>query len=186
MIRSSGRENLRILDLCCGTGIIGLTIFSYLKDKNVSHVTLADINIFNIDSVKKTIHRNNLESLLDNQIEIFLSDGLKFIPEEKEFDLIISNPPHYDKENHYKDENPLTASSLGLYDPEWKFHKEFYSDCHNFLKDNGEVWFIENSSSVSPEDLLPFIESNSNLQYIDSVDEELDKRFFWMKTRKNN
>ena len=44
-------------------------------------------NMYNTIGFKKTIHRNNLESLLDNQIEIFLSDGLKFIPEEKEFEI---------------------------------------------------------------------------------------------------
>jgi 16S rRNA G1207 methylase RsmC len=95
MIRQRQLSDLSILDICCGVGIIGLTVFSRLnKEGLVKEVAFAAINIFNLHSLAKTL-THHLGSLLGNRIKYWLSDGLKHIPRDQKFDLILSNPPHY-------------------------------------------------------------------------------------------
>ncbi|AHH03160.1 HemK family methylase [Borrelia nietonii YOR] len=83
------KHNLnKILDLCCGSGCIGLTIAHYLKRK----VTLSDISTKALRVSLKNTQRLKLE----NYIEIQHSDLLKYI--DKEFELIIANPPYLNKD----------------------------------------------------------------------------------------
>src|SRR5436309_15971791 len=45
LIKERGLSDLRILDICCGVGIIGLTIFSQLRQgSTLKSVSFADIN----------------------------------------------------------------------------------------------------------------------------------------------
>ncbi|UPA11889.1 peptide chain release factor N(5)-glutamine methyltransferase [Borrelia venezuelensis] len=83
------KHNLnKILDLCCGSGCIGLTIAHYLKCK----VTLSDIS----NKALKVSLKNTQKLKLENYIEIQYSDLLKYI--NKEFELIITNPPYLNKD----------------------------------------------------------------------------------------
>ncbi|QFP42116.1 peptide chain release factor N(5)-glutamine methyltransferase [Borrelia miyamotoi] len=83
------KNNLsKILDLCCGSGCIGLTIAHYSKLK----VTLSDISI----KALKVASKNKQKLKLENYIEIQHSDLLKCI--DKEFELIITNPPYLNKD----------------------------------------------------------------------------------------
>ncbi|BCR21632.1 peptide chain release factor N(5)-glutamine methyltransferase [Borrelia sp. HM] len=83
------KNNLnRILDLCCGSGCIGLTIAHYIKSK----VTLTDISI----KALKVALQNTQKLKLEKYIKIEHSDLLKCI--DKEFDLIITNPPYLTKD----------------------------------------------------------------------------------------
>src|SRR5215813_8395761 len=62
MIRERGLRELRVLDICCGTGIIGLTMFSRLSvDGTVNSVGLSDINIFNLNVVCRALKNNGLD-----------------------------------------------------------------------------------------------------------------------------
>ncbi len=185
MIKERQLKELKILDICCGVGIIGLTIFSILrKEGNVKEAVFADINIFNLNSLYKTLTKNNLDQLLGNKIRCYLSDGLNHIPRDEKFDIIVSNPPHYFAPSFSKEQMFLTPNRLGSYDPGWNFHKSFYGQCHHYLTERGEVWFLENGSAANEKDFLPFIENNEQLKYIRNVGEPLLPRFFWMITQK--
>jgi len=179
MIRERGLKDLRILDVGCGAGIIGMTIFSHLQEI-ITKMGFVDINIFNINSLKRTLEINNLSE--DKRIHYWLSDVLKFIPEEEKFDIIISNPPHF----FTKKFNEMTPRNLGAYDKDWLFHKDFYANCHKYLTDRGEVWFLENGGAASPVDLMPFIINNPRLRYVSTINEPLlNNTFFWMITKNN-
>lgn len=190
MIKERKLHDLSILDICCGVGIVGLTIYSRLRDESiVRELAFADINIFNINSLKRTIEINNLDELLGNRIKYWLSDGLNHIPPGSKFDIIISNPPHFVTKTH--SDRPLTPGRLGSFDADWSFHKAFYGRCHEFLTERGEVWFLEcsvasydHSLRTSEGELKPFIEANPKLEYIRRTTEPLDTDFFWMITRK--
>ena len=185
IIKERELKELKVLDICCGVGIIGLTIFSNLKKGGiVNETSFVDINIFNLNSFKKTIRQNNLQDLMGSQLQCYLSDGLSNVPTTEKFDIIVSNPPHYIIPEFDQDNTSLTTSRLATYDAGWNFHKEFYKQCHNYLTDRGEIWFLENSSGAEEKDLLPFIEANEKLQYVEMFDEPLDPRFFWMITKK--
>ena len=183
MIKERQLKELTILDICCGVGIIGLTVFSTLRKAAIAkEVVFADINTFNIESLLKTLTINNLAQLLGTTIRCYLTNGLNHIPSDEKFDLIISNPPHYFDQSFSKQDVPMSPKTLAKYDPGWNFHKSFYRECHNYLTDGGEVWFLENGSASNEKDFLPYIEDNEHLKYIRKVEEPLDPTFFWMIT----
>ncbi|UER67392.1 peptide chain release factor N(5)-glutamine methyltransferase [Borrelia sp. BU AG58] len=83
------KNNLsRILDLCCGSGCIGLTIAHYLRRK----VKLSDFSI----KALKVAFKNTKRLKLESYVEIIYSNLLKCINEE--FEIIITNPPYLSKD----------------------------------------------------------------------------------------
>ena len=81
-------QNPRILDLCCGSGCIGLAVASRVKD---ARVTLADISRNALAVAKKNIVANKLSS----KVSCVQADALKPAPAILgKFDLIVSNPPY--------------------------------------------------------------------------------------------
>ena len=78
----------RILDLCCGSGCIGLAVASRVKD---ARVTLADISKEALAVAKKNIARNKL----GGRVSTFQVDARKAAPGFLgKFDMIVSNPPY--------------------------------------------------------------------------------------------
>ena len=78
----------RILDLCCGSGCIGIAVASRVKD---ARVTLADISGEALAVAKKNIARNKM----GGRMSIFQADARKKAPEFLgKFDMIVSNPPY--------------------------------------------------------------------------------------------
>ncbi|MCU7937496.1 MAG: 50S ribosomal protein L3 N(5)-glutamine methyltransferase [Candidatus Thiodiazotropha sp. (ex Dulcina madagascariensis)] len=76
----------RILDLCCGSGCIGIAAAAYLPE---SRVDLVDISA---DALQ--VARNNAKThRLQERVEIRQSDLFEALPAEK-YDLILSNPPY--------------------------------------------------------------------------------------------
>jgi len=183
LIQERGFKQLKILDICCGVGIVGLTIYAKLhQTDHVSMVAFADINIFNINSLKRTLSINGLETEIGSKFLYWLSDGLKSVPENVKFDLIVSNPPHFLIPDFKK--NDFSPGRLGGFDPQWSFHRDFYQACDRHLSERGEVWFLENSEGAQESDLLPFITANKALRYVRRIDEPLLPGFFWMITQR--
>ncbi|MBE6934313.1 MAG: peptide chain release factor N(5)-glutamine methyltransferase [Ruminococcaceae bacterium] len=78
----------RILDLCTGSGCIGLAIASRVKD---ARVTLADISKEALAVAKKNITRNHFTG----RVTCIQADALKKpSPFLGKFDMIVSNPPY--------------------------------------------------------------------------------------------
>ena len=81
-------QNPRILDLCTGSGCIGLAIASRVKD---ARVTLADISKDALAVAKRNIARNHLSG----KVACFQADALQKAPGFLgKYDLIVSNPPY--------------------------------------------------------------------------------------------
>lgn len=76
----------KILDLGCGYGVIGIYAAHFSGAENV---TMVDNNPIAIELAKKNALYHDLEA-----IHIFQSDGLNNIV-ERDFDLILSNPPYH-------------------------------------------------------------------------------------------
>ena len=78
----------RILDLCCGSGCIGLAIASRVKD---AKVTLADISQKALAVAKENTNLNKLSG----RVRCVAADALKpAFPFLGKFDMIVSNPPY--------------------------------------------------------------------------------------------
>ena len=80
--------DVRVLDMCCGSGCIGLSIKFFLPE---AHVTLCDISDAALDVTKKNA------ALLGLSVDIKKADltkGGDSYFERESFDIIVSNPPY--------------------------------------------------------------------------------------------
>ena len=81
-------QNPRVLDLCAGSGCIGLAIASRIKD---ARVTLAEISPAAIRIAKKNIQDNHLSGRVSCiQLDV-KQEPMRFLGK---YDLIVSNPPY--------------------------------------------------------------------------------------------
>ena len=81
-------QDPRILDLCCGSGCIGLAIASRLKD---ARVTLGDLSKEALSVARKNIQRNHL----GGRVSCVQVDAMEVPPAFLgKFDMIVSNPPY--------------------------------------------------------------------------------------------
>lgn len=81
-------QNPRILDLCTGTGCIGLAIAKRVKD---ARVTLADVSPAALNVAK----HNAAQLKYGPRVNCILADALEEAPAYlKNYDLLVSNPPY--------------------------------------------------------------------------------------------
>ncbi len=126
------KDNLKILDLCTGSGAIGLKLKSVFKN---AKVTLSDIS-----ELALKVAKENSESLgLD--VEIIQGDLFENIKEK--YDVIISNPPYIMEDEEIEDivrENEpsiaLFAGKDGLY-----FYKKILKSISPYLNDEFIIAF---------------------------------------------
>ena len=78
----------RILDLCCGSGCIGLAIASRLKD---ARVTMADLSAEALAVARRNCARNHLSSRVRCVQVNAMEPAPAFLGK---FDMIVSNPPY--------------------------------------------------------------------------------------------
>ncbi|NVK22693.1 MAG: 50S ribosomal protein L3 N(5)-glutamine methyltransferase [Kangiellaceae bacterium] len=84
-------DNPRILDLCCGSGCIGMATAAYIED--------AEVVVSDISEEALTVAEINNERLgLYPKVQIVQSDLFENLQGEQ-FDLIVSNPPYVDAED---------------------------------------------------------------------------------------
>jgi methylase of polypeptide subunit release factors len=183
MIRARGLTDLHVLDLCCGLGLVGYTLLAAAGGGAVRRLSFADINFFNLTSVQKTMKNSVAPKFPAVEMETFLSDVLKHVPPRRQFDLIVSNPPHFDHAA-FSDSDDLNPAVLGTFDPGWAFHKDFYETAHEYLSETGEIWFLENRYAPDVEQTLAdLVKQNERLEYVESFDDKRDPMVFWMISR---
>ena len=125
--------NPKILDLGCGSGVIGLTLKYFFKDADV---TLVDISDEALETAK-----DNAKSLgLD--VNFIKSDWFKNIPLDK-YDVIVSNPPYIktdeEIEEIVRDNEPHLALYGGL--DGLDCYRSILKDINNYLKDEYLIAF---------------------------------------------
>ena len=81
----------RILDLCCGSGCIGIAAQYHFPN---AHVCLADLSAEALEVAALNLQQHDLEDV----IELYRSDLFESIPAQR-FDVIVCNPPYVDAED---------------------------------------------------------------------------------------
>ena len=85
------QPEIRILDLCCGTGCIGISVAKVLSDVfEKVHLVLSDVSEKAMD-----VCRKNAEALIEeDNIEVTFNTGNLFEGLDGVFDAVLSNPPY--------------------------------------------------------------------------------------------
>lgn len=80
-----------VCDLCCGSGVIGLSVASYCEDVNVS--------LYDISETALRVTEKNIKGLeLEERTKVYYSDLLQRAKEDdRKFDILLSNPPYIAK-----------------------------------------------------------------------------------------
>lgn len=103
--KSLNKDKIKILDLGCGSGAIGLTLKSILKD---SLVTLVDISKEALEVARLNANNLNLD------VTFIESDWFSNIELEK-YDIIVSNPPYIKTNEEIEEIVKNNEPSLALY-----------------------------------------------------------------------
>ena len=105
----SGVKNPKILDLCAGSGCIGVAV---LKELPEARVDFAEIDEKHHFSIQKNIERNMIET---GRARIFGGDLFENIQDS--YDFILSNPPYINPElkNRIQESVILHEPELALY-----------------------------------------------------------------------
>lgn len=129
------RDNIRILDLCTGSGIIAISIGNYIKN---CEIVAVDISNKALEIAKSNANRNKVEN-----ITWVLSNLFERV--EGKFDIIVSNPPYIKKEvistlEKEVQKEPIIALDGGK--DGLKFYREIIKKAPNYLKKEGAI-FLE-------------------------------------------
>jgi len=132
-------QNPRILDLCTGTGCIGLTIADRVKD---ARVTLADI----VPATLSVAKHNAAQQKFGPRVNCILADALSEAPAYlRNYDLLVSNPPYITDEEmedlpvsvkNYEPDLALRGGSDGL-----DFYRAIVKNYSVVLKPEGFLCF---------------------------------------------
>ena len=135
-VKTTKNNNLRILDLCTGSGIIAITLKK-------------ELNQFLIDVVASDISEEAIEVAKENAQ--FHDATIKFIQSDifdnidEKFDIIVSNPPYIDRKDEvtmqdnvlkYDPHLALFAEEEGMY-----FYRNIVEKASSYLNDNGVIFF---------------------------------------------
>ena len=129
----------RILDLCTGSGCIGLAIASRVKD---AKVTLADLSQEALAVAKQNIVRHHLTS----RVSCVKANALEAPPAFMgKFDLIVSNPPYITSREMLELPHSVAGFEprMALYGGEdgLKFYRAIAENYANALKPGGYLCF---------------------------------------------
>lgn len=129
-------ESPDILDLCTGSGCIGITL---ALEKYTGRVDLLEKYDQAITYAEKNIQRNEAVNTTLYKGDIFEGDLA-----ENKYDLIVSNPP-YIPENEMKDTSPEVSfepeTALLAKDDGLEFYKAIITNYKNSLKKGGMLLF---------------------------------------------
>ena len=120
-----------VIEIGCGSGFISKYILA--KGNNITSILINDINPYAIKSAK--------DNIKDKRAKFILGNGIKMI-QNKNFDLIICNPPYIPRPNSI-DDNPYEGIGLLKY---------LLHNGQNHLNPNG--YLVTNISNLCEKQVL--------------------------------
>ncbi|WP_312932221.1 50S ribosomal protein L3 N(5)-glutamine methyltransferase [Stutzerimonas nitrititolerans] len=143
----------RILDLCTGSGCIGIACaYEFLE----AEVALADLSFEALEVANRNIEHHGLE----DRVYTVQSDGFDGLPKQR-FDLILSNPPYVDAEdiadmpNEFQHE-PALALACG--EDGLDLVRRILAQAADHLTETGTLIVEVGNSQVHVEALYPEVE----------------------------
>lgn len=138
-LKSQGKSNIKILELCAGSGCIGISLAKKNRDVFVHMIEKDEKAYLYLNKNKNDLSAGNVTLYLDDVLKCYN----KFSNDE--FDIIVSNPPYIktseleklDLSVKYEPEIALDGGEDGL-----DFYRNFSSDWILKLKKDGKM-FLE-------------------------------------------
>lgn len=128
-------ENISVLDLCCGSGCIGISLKLYHEQ---IALFLSDFSQKAIEVTEKNLHKYDIDA------NVFCGD--LFVPlKDRQFHLIVSNPPYIEHNmiktlmpevREYEPIQALDGGEDGL-----DFYRRIISESSRYLNDGGYLMF---------------------------------------------
>ena len=150
VLNNHSAEGLSCLDLGTGTGAIALALAS---EQGAWQIDAVD---FSADAV--ALAKTNASNLNLTQVNIFQSDWFSAVAKNKHYDVIVSNPPYIDEQDHhlaqgdvrFEPKTALVAADSGLADI-----KIIVSQARNYFNQLGYL-YIEHGfeQSIAVQDIL--------------------------------
>ena len=129
---------LRVLDLCAGSGAIGVAVAKAILE---THVSFAELDPTHLSTIEKNLRTNDIAT---TRTATYSGDLFAALPKHTErFDFILSNPPYIDPtldrtEASVKDFEPhiaLYGGNAGL-----ELIARMITDAANYLAPTGQLW----------------------------------------------
>ena len=131
LIKENFKRKVRILDMCSGSGCIGISLAKLVD---------AEIDLVDISSRANEVAENN-NKLNKTKCHIYQSDMFKGLLAKK-YDVIVSNPPYIKDESTVDKMTMMNEPHLALFAyPQTKFYEEIMAKCSDFLAKNGILAF---------------------------------------------
>ena len=136
--RNNQKRDIKILDLCTGSGAIGISIAKNIEN---CEITLSDISYDALKIAQKNSAKiAGFGNLQNSNVKIMQSDLFEKI--EEKFDIIVSNPPYIetrtiqtlDKEVQMEPKLALDGGEDGL-----DLYKRIIKEAHKYLNVNGTL-----------------------------------------------
>ncbi len=132
---SYNKDRFQILDLCCGSGCIGISLKLY--HRNIT-LTLSDISEGALSVARRNLEKYEIDDALINQGNLF--EGL-----DERYNIIVCNPPYIESAivntlmPEVKDHEPLSALDGG--DDGLDFYRQIIDGAGNHLLPGGYIFF---------------------------------------------
>ena len=129
LIKEKYKDNkIEIIDLCCGSGVIGISLT--MLNKNL----LLDMSDISIEAIN--ISKRNSKSLGVNS-SLYCGDLLKEFPNNKKYDVIVCNPPYIKDESTVDIQTLKYEPHLALFaKPYTIFYEKIFDYVSSHCKDN--------------------------------------------------
>lgn len=150
-----GKQSLRILDLCTGSGAIAISLSKILN----TQVFASDVSI----KALKVAEKNNVMN--NTKVEFIESNLFEQINGEK-FDIIVSNPPYIKNEeikslSKQVQNEPYIALAGG--EDGLDFYRKIIDEAYKHINKNG--YLCLEIGYDQKEDLIKLIKQNENYEY---------------------
>lgn len=130
IFQTFGDQDINLLDMCCGTGAIGLC----LSNENVS-LTLTDISKEALE-----VARKNVANFKYKKIDVIESDLFDNV--EGKYDVVVCNPPYIENEDNIDPQVFEYEPKLALLaKPGYIFYERILSVINNYIKDKYIIGF---------------------------------------------
>jgi release factor glutamine methyltransferase len=144
-IQQSNLPQPHILDICAGSGAIGVALAKAIPKASV---TFAEIDPSHLPTIEKNI---KLNVPADSVTEIIQSDLFSAITHSSKFDFIVTNPPYIDAAANTVDTNvvenephlALFGGALGM-----EIIVRIIADAPRHLNSGGQLWIEHEPAQV--------------------------------------